>query len=262
MIHFTHAISKTPAQSLINGLSLTENNEKPDYALALKQHQAYRDALAAAGLSVTCQVADEAFPDSCFVEDVAVVTPSCVIITRPGAKTRQDEIQTVPTWFTEHVTHVDKPLPQHTITADATLEGGDVMLIDKHFYVGLSSRTNAAGVEQFREIVSLYGYSVTAVPVTFSLHLKTGVTYLGAQRLLMVKAYEDCPEFADFEKIITPNAENNCANIIRINNHVVIPAGYPVTEKALKDLGYTLLTVDISEFAKIDGGLTCLSLRF
>lgn len=258
MIQFTRAITKQPAQSLINGLSLDENNLKPDYQLALKQHEQYINALKQSGLSVMTLPASEAFPDSCFVEDIAVLAPEFAIITRPGAETRRQEITTTPDLLSDDYTES----VIHTLTEPALLEGGDVMLIDKQFYIGLSSRTNAAGVEQFTAIAQSYGYAVTAIPVSYSLHLKTGVTYLGDNRLVMTEDYQDEAAFAGFEKIITPSDENNCANIIRINSQVIVPEGYSETQTAIEALGYQTIAVNISEFAKIDGGLTCLSLRF
>lgn len=258
MIHFTRALAKTPAKSLINGLTLEDNPDKPLYSLAIQQHQAYLQALQQSGLSVTTLPASEDFPDSCFIEDIAVLAPTFAIITRPGAESRREEISTSPNLLADyyHDDHV------HTLSAPALLEGGDVMLIDQCFYIGLSSRTNQAGIDQFTAVAQRYGYAVKTITAAYSLHLKTGVTYLGDNRLVMVKAYETEPHFADFEKIITPDAEKNCANIIRINDHVILPRGYPVTQSMIEGLGYNTINVGISEFAKIDGGLTCLSLRF
>lgn len=258
MIKFNHALSKAPAKSLIHGLTLSESPAKPQYQLAVEQHRQYINALEQSGLNVTNLAASEAFPDSCFIEDIAVLAPEFAILTRPGAESRREEITTTPDLLTDYYATANI----HTLTSPALLEGGDVMLINQCFYIGLSTRTNQAGIEQFSHIAETYGYSVKPITVAYSLHLKTGVTYLGDNRLLMVKAYEQEPYFSSFEKVITPDNEKDCANIIRINDKVIIPKGHPTTQASIEALGYDTICVNISEFAKIDGGLTCLSLRF
>ena len=148
------------------------------------------------------------------------------------------------------------------IKAPGTLEGGDVMKCGNTFYIGLSARTNEEGIKQFADFFGSYGYEVVAVPLTEVLHLKTGVNYLENNKMLVSGEFIDKPVFADYEKMIVPEEEAYGANCIWMNGTVIVPEGYPSVQKAVEDAGYPVITVDTSEFRKIDGGLSCLSLRF
>ena len=136
------------------------------------------------------------------------------------------------------------------------------MMVGDHFYVGRSARTNAEGIRQFIAILEKYGLSGSEVELTEVLHLKTGVNYLENNNLLVCGEFIDKPDFDGFQKIVIPEEEAYAANCIWMNGTVLVPMGYPTVEKLVKSMGYEVLLVDTSEFRKIDGGLSCLSLRF
>ena len=254
---FSHAIVKKPCPAMIDGIT-TANLGKPDYALALQQHQDYVAALQACGVAVTQLEADEAFPDSCFMEDTAVVTKKFALITNPGAPSRKGEIQSmIPVLQTFY--SADKI---EYIQAPGTLEGGDVMMVGDHFYIGLSHRTNQEGAQQFIRILQKYGMSGEMVPLHTILHLKTGVSYQENNNLLISGEFLQNPTFSHFHQIPVEPEEAYAANCLWINGKVLVPAGFPHTQKAIEQLGYEVLVVDTSEYRKIDGGLSCLSLRF
>ena len=200
----------------------------------------------------------EEYPDSCFVEDPAVITRCGAIITNPGADSRngeKDEIEpTIRQFFDdEHVKH---------IVAPGTLDGGDVMMVGDHFYVGRSARTNEEGIRQFIEILEGWGLEGSEVPLEEVLHLKTGVNYLEDGNMLVSGEFIEKPDFAQYNKVVVPEDEAYGANCIWVNGTVIVPEGYPTVLKAVQDLGYKTLVVDTSEYRKVDGGLSCLSLRF
>ncbi|MDO4565884.1 MAG: arginine deiminase family protein [Oscillospiraceae bacterium] len=255
---FKNVIVKTPCKAISEGISSNPELGKPDYEKALVQHAAYIKALESCGVQVTVLPADEAFPDSCFVEDTAVLTERCAIISNPGAESRKGETAAMLPCIEQFY---DKGAIEF-IKAPGTLEGGDVMMIGETLYVGLSARTNAEGIEQFSKILEKYGYKCVAVPLEKVLHLKTGVNYLGGRDLLVSGEFIDKSEFESFNKITVPESEAYAANCIRVNSAVIAPEGYEGVKKAVEAAGYKVITVDTSEFRKIDGGLSCLSLRF
>ena len=255
---FQHVIVKTPCSNILKGITSAPELGQPDYQLALRQHGSYIEALKQCGVDVTVLPPDEAFPDSCFVEDVAVVTGKCAIITNPGAPSRNGETAAIAPvlekfYPAEHI---------HRITPPGTLEGGDVMMVGDTFYVGASARTNAEGIRQFAEILHSYGFECVSVPLEKVLHLKTGVNYLENGNLLVSGEFCDKECFAAYHKTEIPESEAYAANCIWVNGTVIVPKGYPAVLSAVQGLGYPTLTVDTSEFRKIDGGLSCLSLRF
>lgn len=136
------------------------------------------------------------------------------------------------------------------------------MMVGDHFYVGRSARTNEEGIRQFIAILEKYGLSGSEVPLEKVLHLKTGVNYLENNNMLVSGEFIDKPDFAKYNKYIIPESESYAANCIWMNGTVLVPAGYPETEKLVRSMGYDVILVDTSEFRKIDGGLSCLSLRF
>ncbi len=231
---------------------------RPDYNLALIQHDAYIEALKQCGVDVTVLPADEQFPDSCFVEDPAVLTERCAVITNPGAASRNGETasieEAVRKFYPEdRIEHIISP---------GTLEGGDVMMCGTHFFVGRSERTNEEGIRQFIAILEKYGYTCSEVRLEEVLHLKTGVNYLENNNMLVSGEFTDKPEFEAYRKYVIPENEAYAANCIWVNDTVIVPEGYPAVLEAVKAMGYRTITVDTSEFRKLDGGLSCLSLRF
>ena len=258
MTKFTNVIVRKPGKSLCNGITSAPELGQPIYERAVEEHDDYIAALKQCGVEVTELPALEEYPDSCFVEDPAVITRCGAIITNPGAESRngeKDEIEpTIRQFFDdEHVKH---------IVAPGTLDGGDVMMVGDHFYVGRSARTNEEGIRQFIEILEGWGLEGSEVPLEEVLHLKTGVNYLEDGNMLVSGEFIEKPDFAQYNKVIVPEDEAYGANCIWVNGTVIVPEGYPTVLKAVQDLGYKTLVVDTSEYRKVDGGLSCLSLRF
>lgn len=254
---FKNVIVRRPCRAIVNGIT-TANLGKPDYELALKQHDKYIETLKGCGVDVTVLEANEEFPDSCFVEDVALCTKKCVIVTRPGAMSRREEImqldmqETLKKFFS-NIEYIKEP---------GTIEAGDIMMVGDQFYIGLSERTNESGAKQMIDILEKYELSGTVVPLKEVLHLKTGVSYLENNNLLVAGEFVNSPLFKDFNKIVIDKEESYSANCIWVNDTVLIPKGYPKTKEAIENKGYKVVEVDTSEYRKIDGGLSCLSLRF
>ena len=258
MKRFSNVIVKTPCRALTEGITSGLYPGRPDYELALIQHKTYIEALKKCGVNVTVLPPDEDYPDSCFVEDPAVLTERCAVITNPGAPTRNGETAAI-----EEA--VRKFYPQEKIehiTAPGTLEGGDVMICGDHFFVGRSARTNEEGIRQFAEILAKYGYTCSEVKLEEVLHLKTGVNYLENNNMLVSGKFTEKEDFQKYDRTVIPEEEAYAANCIWVNGTVIVPEGYPAVLQAVRSLGYQTLTVDTSEFRKLDGGLSCLSLRF
>jgi dimethylargininase len=252
---FKKAILRTPCKNIVKGLS-SANLGKPNYELVLKQHQEYHEALKKCGLEVTILETNENYPDSTFVEDTALLTPNVAIITNPGAPSRRGEIKEIAQLLTSFYPIVE------TIETPGTLEAGDVMMVGKHFYIGLSYRTNQEGANQLINILNRYGYTGSKVILGNILHLKSGLSYLENNNLLSIASFLNRLEFKKFNKILVEDDESYAANSLWINNKVLVPKGFPKTKKKIEEAGYTTIEVDVSEFRKLDGGLSCLSLRY
>ena len=252
---FTHAITRPPAASYADGIT-TSDLGRPDLGLALDQHAAYVQALRDCGLEVTVLEPAPAFPDACFVEDSALLTPRGAIVTRPGAESRRGEAALIEAEIEDRFERVA------WIEAPGTLDAGDVMMVGDHFYVGMSARTNASGAEQLLAILEGFGLGGETVPMREMLHLKTGVNSLEHNRLLVTGEFVGAPAFQGFECIEVPAAEAYAANSLWINETVLVPAGNPRTLEQIRSHDYAVLELDVSEFRKMDGGLSCLSLRY
>jgi dimethylargininase len=251
---FTRALTRLPSSSLVHGITAAGLGA-PDPARARQQHRVYVRALEGCGLQVDRLPPAEAFPDSVFIEDVAVCTPSCVIVTRPAAASRRGEVALIEPLLRERFDCVEA-------IVEGTLDGGDVMAVGTHYFIGLSTRTSSAGARELTEILARHGLSGSMVACKGLLHLKTGLTYLEDGKLLGLAAVANLPPFRDFERLIVPPGEDYAANCVRINEHVLMPAGYPRTKALLDKHRYQVVEVDSSEFRKLDGGLSCLSLRY
>ena len=253
---YTHMIVRTPSKSMVKGLRRDFTGE-PDYELALKQHQAYIDALESLGMIVDVLPPLEEYPDACFVEDVAVVTEKMAIVTNPGAESRNGE--------KEHIVEaLKKYYPEdkiHYIT-EGYVEGGDIVRVDDHFYLGDTERSNAAGRKQFIEIVEQYGFTGSVEPTNSGLHIGCDMMYIKNNNLVITGDLLNNPVFDKYNKVIVSKDEAYAANVAWINGTVLMAQGYPKLEKQIKDLGYDVITLNNSEFKKIDGSITCLSLRF
>ncbi|MGH2522695.1 MAG: dimethylarginine dimethylaminohydrolase family protein [Anaerolineales bacterium] len=247
----THALVRPPGDSFARAIS--SSRAQPDAHLARAEHAEYCHALAAAGLSVEVLPPDESYPDSCFMQDPALVIAGQAIIGRLGAPSRQGEEAAL-------AERLAKNFPLAPITAPGTLEGGDVMALPSRVLVGQSGRTNAAGIGQLAQILTPIGLAVEAVLVTNTLHLLTGVTHVGQNTVLAVVAYAAHPAFAGMEVITVPPEEAYAANVLAIGGNVILPAGYPRVARELATRGFTVLPVPMTQFAAADGGVTCLSL--
>lgn len=252
---FKNAIVRKPGKSIVDGIG-PGTLGKVDYENALKQHHAYVEGLKKTGVKVTYLDSLEEYPDSCFVEDTAVLTRKCAIICNPGAPSRNGEQVSVHQALKEFYKDIE------LISAPGTLDGGDVMMVGDYYYVGISARTNKEGARQFIEILHKYGLDGTAVALKEMLHLKTGLAYLENKNLLIAGEFIENPTFKDFDKVIIPQEESYAANCIWINDYILVPKGYPKVKKEIQDLAYKIIEVDTSEYKKLDGGLSCLSLRF
>lgn len=255
---FKQTIVRRPSKSMVEGITSAPELGKPNYALAMEQHDHYIEALKSCGVEVLVLDAMEEFPDSCFVEDVAVCTKQCAIITNPGAASRNGEIAGIVDPIKQFYTSDQI----ETIQSPGTLDGGDVMMVGDHFYVGLSARTNKEGAEQFFKALNKHGMTGEIVPLNEVLHLKTGLAYLEKNNLLVGGEFITSPVFGEFNKVVVPSSESYACNCIWVNDTVIVPAGYPETQKGIESLGYKTVIVDTSEYRKLDGGLSCLSLRF
>jgi dimethylargininase len=246
---FTRAIVRPPGSNFANGLT-TSKLGPPVHRLAVAQHEAYCGALRACGLDLISLPADERYPDSTFVEDVAVLTARGAIITRPGAPSRLGE--------TESIREVLAPLFPGcaAIEPPGTVDGGDVCQAEEHFFIGSSQRTNEEGAAQLRAHLEALGYTVRIVDVRSAgwLHLKSALAYLGDGRLAVVESLADDPACRDFDRIRIPAGEEPAANCVHVNDRVLIPQGASRFESVLRERGYSTVALAISEFHKMMGG--------
>jgi dimethylargininase len=249
----SRAIVRPPAESFVQALSEQVPRPIVDVALARRQHAEYCAALRAAGLELIELPPDESHPDACFVQDTAVILGSLAVIARFGAESRQGEQDAIRQALQGH----KRPVEIHP---PATLEGGDVLSVGSRLFVGLSARTNRAGFVQLRDLLETEGATVEALSVPEGLHLLSGCTYLGLGVLLATDSYMGLPAFVGLDIIHVPHGETRAANALAVGEHVILPAGYPRTAALVRERGFNLLPVPLSEFAKADGGATCLAL--
>lgn len=252
---FKTAIVRTPGRSIINGIT-TSTLGAPDYAKALEQHQEYIQALKVCGLNVEVLAADENYPNSTFVEDLALLTPHCAIITNPGAPSRTGEVQSIREVIRDYYNNVEE------IEPPGTVEAGDIMMVGSHYFIGRSRRTNQKGARQVIDILERYGMDGAVIPVKNVVHLKAGVAYLENNNMLVSGEFNRKRAFRKYNLLRVPEKEAYAANCVWINDHVLMPAGYPQVKRIIEEAGYATIEVDISEFRKLDGGVSCLSLRF
>jgi len=250
---FEHAIVRTPGPDAISGLT-TQTGEPPDLAGLKQQHRVYCKVLASLGLTIVHLAAEEGFPDAYFVEDTAVVTPEVAVITRPGAPQRRGEEQTIASVLSAY-------RPLKAIARPGTLDGGDVMIIGRRAFIGLSRRTNRQGADQLCRILAPFDYQCTQVVVNDGLHLKSSVNSIGGQQLLIIETWAGRSEFDGFEKITVGPSEAHACNTLWINDHLIVPDGYPATRTKLEATGKPVMMLETDQIRRMDGGLTCLSIR-
>ncbi len=249
----TRAILRRPGPDFAAGLT-TARLGKPDLSRMLAQHAAYADALRSLALQVEVLDPLPGFPDAYFVEDVAVVVPELGIVTRPGALARRGEADAIVPALAGH-----RPLAR--LEDPATLDGGDVLVAERTVFIGLSTRTNVPGAEQLARLLEPHGYRSYTVPVAAGLHLKSSVSWLGGETLLVSRRLADQPELRAFRHLLVDVAEEPACNTLLVNGTLLTPAGFPKTRHQLDGTGLPVVELDLTEARKMDGGLTCMSLR-
>jgi len=252
--YFKTALVRKPGENFAHGLT-TSDLGSPDFHLISKQHDAYLEALRSIGLEVIVLDAQPDYPDAHFVEDTAVVTPDAAVIARSGAPARQGEEDTIaPVLARYRNTARIKP--------PGTLDGGDVLMVGSHFFIGISERTNKDGAGQLGKALQNYGNSWETLPVGAGLHLKSDINYLGSNTLIVTEEFANKEALKGYDKIVVDADEAYAANTLWVNDHLLTPKGFPNTRKKLDTLGLEIIELEMSEVRKMDGGLTCLSIRF
>lgn len=254
-LYFATAITRTPSATVTSGLRAIDQGA-PDPALFRSHHAAYISALQATGAEVIQLPALENYPDSVFVEDTALSLPEGAIIMRPGAPSRLGEAVEMATVLPEYFRQVRYLDTGH-------VEGGDILVTSREILVGKSARTDERGVAALQDIVSDWGYQLRELQTPPGvLHFKTDCGLLDDDTILSTRRLAASGCFADYTILHVADGEEACANAVRFNDVVLFPAGFPKTASMLRDHGYQLVEVPNTEAAKIDGGMSCLSLRF
>jgi dimethylargininase len=255
---FKHAIVRAPGSNFAQGLSSVDLGE-PRFDQVLVQHARYCEALQECGLTLTTLAADLDHPDSTFVEDTAVLTAHGAVLARPGARSREGEVdavrQTICGFYPAAV----------EIVAPGTLDGGDICEAENHFFLGVSQRTNEEGARQLADFLRRQGYTSEVIDVREMdsiLHLKSGISYIGDNTLVVMEEMAEYPMFAGYARIVVSGDESYAANCVRVNDRVLVADGYPRLTAELVARGFDPVALAMSEFRKMDGGLSCLSLRF
>ncbi len=255
---FSHAITRKPPTSYLQGIT-TSDLGQPNLETTFQQHAAYCQALQNAGLHVQVLPSLEAFPDSVFVEDVAIVEPKFAVQTRPGALSRRGETAEITTILRDifpKIYQIDEP---------GTLDGGDICKVDQVYYIGISNRTNLEGAQQLATIFNYFGYRselINICKLEGVLHLKSAVNYLGENTLLMDPRIANHSAFASYQRLVVPIEEAYAANCLRVNDVVLVPDGFPQTLELVTNAGFDSVLLEVTEYQKMDGGLSCLSLRW
>lgn len=253
---FTRAITRLPAHSIVDGLR-AQDLGNPDHAQMLRDHAHYVSTLQEAGASVTELPAVEAYPDSVFVEDVALCLPEVAILMRPGAPSRLGEVDKMAPVLRDVFDQVRE------IEGPGFVEGGDILTTPREILVGRSARTDKTGVAALAQIVGHFGYQLREVTTPQGvLHFKTDCSLLDAETILSTRRLDASGCFEGYRVIYTCDGEEAAANTIRFNQLVLMPAGFPGTRDRLLESGYEVREINNSECAKLDGGMSCLSLRF
>ena len=261
-MQFTRAVVRPPSSTFAAGLSSAAEGP-PDLDRALAQHALYVGALRDCGLEVTSLEPDDAYPDSTFVEDTAIMTERGAIVMRPGAPSREGEV----TGMRRCLGNFYPELP--AIDTPGTVDGGDICEADGHFLIGVSARTNEHGANQLERHLHRWGHASSIIDIRGNaalLHLKSGIAYLGNGLWVVQEGIER--ELRSRTGIVvrdvitvTPE-EAYAANCVRVNDAVLVAVGYPLVSAAIEARGRRVVPLEVSEFRKMDGGLSCLSLRF
>src|SRR6266516_261184 len=240
----------------INECELSFHARKPiDVAKAIAQHKAYRDCLAELGLRVVSLPTEPELPDAVFVEDPAVVVDEVAVISIMGMPSRRPEARSLADALSHYrpITFLREP---------ATLDGGDVLRIGRRVFAGLSRRTNREAFSQLRDLLQAYDYQVQSAEVRGCLHLKSACSFIGHDTVLVNRSWIDPERFRGFQLLDVPDEEPAAANALLIKDVVIIPASFPKTRALLKERGFRVRTIDLSELQKAEAGVTCCSLIF
>jgi len=252
---FSHALTRVPTTSVAAGLRAAPGPD-PDPEAFLDEHADYVTALETAGLSVTTLPGLDAFPDATFIEDAALCLGRTAMVLRPGAPTRAGEATVLATDLHDYFDEV-------LTLGDGHVDGGDILVTDNEVIVGTSERTNRAGIAAVQEVLAPRGYNVRAVETPPGvLHLKTDCAVVDADVIWATERLAASSCFADYRVLTAPEGEEAAANLIRVNDTVLVRTGFPDTATKLRDNGYNVATVNASQAALVDGGLSCLSLRY
>ncbi len=254
LVKTTWAITRAVGDSFPRALSAEVPASPIDVPRARAQHTAYVTALRTFGLAVEVLPADEDYPDGCFVEDTALVAKGVALVTRSGAPSRRGETPPVRAALARRGLRIE------TTDAPATIDGGDCMALDDRILVGLTARTNEAGLARVRAVFEPLGLRVIGVPVREVLHLKCACSPLGDGRVLLADGALPREPFAGLEVVTVPPEELYAANVLAANGHVIVAQGYPVTRARIEATGLVVHVIETTEFKKADGSLTCLSI--
>ena len=249
------AITRAVSPAIVNCELSFIDRQAIDLVTAQEQHLAYENLLGKLGARVISLPAEPDLPDSIFVEDPAIVLDELAVILPLGTESRRREAPSL-------AQAVAKFRKLETISLPGTLEGGDVLRIGGKLFVGLTQRSNAAGIRQLAAICAPHNYQVIAVPVTGCLHLKSAVTHLGRNTLLANRAWFDAAPLAGHDWIDVDPAEPHAANALALAGTIVFPASFPRTRARIEAHGFSVTSLDISELQKAESGLTCSSLLF
>lgn len=256
-IRFSHAITRRPSASIIQGLRAVDTGN-PDLALMQAHHDSYVATLCETGATVIELPSLDSFPDSVFVEDTALCLPQGAVVMRPGAPSRLGEAAEMAPHLAALYSSVLR-ISDHR----SFIEGGDILVTEREILVGRSARTNGEGIAELTRLVAPWGHSVREVDTPPGvLHFKTDCSLLDVDTVLSTPRLSASGCFAGFKIIDVPAGEEAAANTIRFNDLVLMPAGFPRTRDAIMDAGFTVREIGNSECAKLDGGMSCLSLRF
>jgi dimethylargininase len=248
-------ITHVPSPRLQHGERTYVGVARVDYLLALEQHAAYCDALQACGVDVTTLDVNRNLPDCVFVEDTAIVLDELAVMMSMGAESRRGEPAGI-----ERTLRSNRDIDR--VNLPATIDGGDVVRSGRTLYVGESPRTNSAGIAALRDVVRRYGYEVTGVPVLQCLHLKTACSALPDGRLLVNREWIDVAPLPISQLLDVPATEPWAGDVLVIGDHIIASDAFPETADLLERSGFGVRPVAVSEFAKVEGGVTCLSLVF
>ncbi len=251
-----HALCRVVSPAIADCELSFIGREPINVALVHLQHMEYVACLGKLGATVIELPAEPALPDSVFVEDTVLLFDELAVLTRPGAVSRRAEVDAI----TPAVQAVRKQVER--ISAPGTIDGGDVLRIGRRVFVGLSQRSNQAAIDQLADILKPFGYSVTAVPMQDCLHLKSAVTALSDDTVLINPDWVDAAYFKEYQQIRVDEHEPHAANVVRIGSAILMPSAFPKTLALIATAGYAVTAVDVSELQKAEGAVTCCSVLF